>query len=133
MNKKGFTLTELLVVIMLLITVMGVSILGMQKISDESKIKNLKRIKKEVELATELYFDDNEIYEQNLLNDSNVEKCTRLYVLTNNGYLDIDLENPLDGKRIPGNLCVMSKVNDNGVIEHHFEYIDKIITEYENK
>ena len=46
MNKKGFTLTELLVVIMLLITVMGVSILGMKKISDESKIKNLKRIKR---------------------------------------------------------------------------------------
>ncbi len=132
MNKKGFTLTELLVVVVILLLVMGTSVIGMQKISEESKIKNLKRIKTEVEEATEVYFTDNNIYEQNLLNGSADEICTRLYVLINKGYIDMDLTNPLTGKRLPGNLCVVSKVNsENNIIEHRFEYIDKLIRDYE--
>ena len=133
MNKKGFTLTELLIVIVLLIVVMGSTILNMQKISEESKIKNLKRIKTQVELATKVYFNNTKVYEQSLLNGTSAEICTRLYVLENKDLIDIDLTDPMTGKRIPGNLCVMSRLNDEGIVEHHFEYIENIINEYENK
>lgn len=133
MNKKGFTLTELLIVIVLLIVVMGSTILNMQKISEESRIKNLKRIKTQVELATKVYFNNTKVYEQSLLNGSSTEICTRLYVLENKDLIDIDLTDPMTGKRIPGNLCVMSRLNDEGIVEHHFEYIENIINEYENK
>ncbi len=133
MNKKGFTLTELLIVIVLLIVVMGSTILNMQKISEESKIKNLKRIKTQVELATKVYFNNTKVYEQSLLNGTSTEICTRLYVLENKDLIDIDLTDPMTGKRIPGNLCVMSRLNDEGIVEHHFEYIENIINEYENK
>lgn len=133
MNKKGFTLTELLIVIVLLIVVMGSTILNMQKISEESKIKNLKRIKTQVELATKVYFNNTKVYEQSLLNGTSTEICTRLYVLENKNLIDIDLTDPMTGKRIPGNLCVMSRLNDEGIVEHHFEYIENIINEYENK
>lgn len=133
MNKKGFTLTELLIVIVLLIVVMGSTILNMQKISEESRIKNLKRIKTQVELATKVYFNNTKVYEQSLLNGTSTEICTRLYVLENKDLIDIDLTDPMTGKRIPGNLCVMSRLNDEGIVEHHFEYIENIINEYENK
>lgn len=133
MNKKGFTLTELLIVIVLLIVVMGSTILNMQKISEESKIKNLKRIKTQVELATKVYFNNTKVYEQSLLNGTSTEICTRLYVLENKDLIDIDLTDPMTGKRIPGNLCVMSRLNDEGIVVHHFEYIENIINEYENK
>lgn len=133
MNKKGFTLTELLIVIVLLIVVMGSTILNMQKISEESRIKNLKRIKTQVELATKVYFNNTKVYEQSLLNGTSTEICTRLYVLENKDLIDIDLTDPMTGKRIPGNLCVMSRLNDEGIVEHHFEYIENKINEYENK
>lgn len=133
MNKKGFTLTELIVVIAILLVVMSGSIFGMQKISEESKIKSLKRIKTEVEMATEVYFSDKPIYEQNLLNNKVDKICTRLYVLETNGLIDNDLINPFDNKRIPGNLCIMSTLNNEGLVIHNFEYVDNIINEYEQK
>ena len=131
MNKKGFTLTELLVVIAILMVVMSGAIFGLQKIREEAKIKSLKRIKTEVEMATEVYFSDKTIYEQNLLNNKVDKICTRLYVLESSGLIDNDLINPFDNKRIPGNLCVMSSLNSEGIVEHHFEYLDDIINEYE--
>lgn len=133
MNKNGFTLVELLVVIVLLVAIMGVSIFGIQKINDKVKLKNLKRIKTQVELSAKVYYTNYSVYEQYLLNNPDKSKCTRLYVLESKGLIDIDLTNPYDGKRIPGNLCIMSQVNDEGIVEHHFEYIDNLINEYENK
>ena len=131
--KKGFTLVELLVVIVLMVSIMGFSVFGIQKINEETKLKNLRRIKTQVELSAGVYFANYSIYEQELLNDPTKEKCTRLYVLESKGLIDIDLVNPYDGKRIPGNLCIMSKVNDKGIVEHHFEYIDNLIEEHEEK
>ena len=52
MNKKGFTLTELLVVIAILMVVMSGSIFGLQKISEEAKIKSLKRIKRQLQFLS---------------------------------------------------------------------------------
>ncbi len=121
-NKKGFTLTELLVVIVILVAVAGTTIFGMEEISKKSDEKSLREIEKQIKLATDVYLSNNDVYLKSLLNGEIEEKCTRLYVLENEGLLDINLTNPLTKEKIPGNLCVISKVNPDGVIEHTFDF-----------
>ena len=121
-NKKGFTLTELLVVIVILVAVAGTTIFGMEEISKKSDEKSLREIEKQIKLATDVYLSNNDVYLKSLLNGEIEEKCTRLYVLENEGLLDINLTNPLTKEKIPGNLCVISKVNSDGVIEHTFDF-----------
>lgn len=120
-NKKGFTLTELLVVIVLLVSIAGTTIFGIDEIANNAKEKSLNELIKEIELATDLYINDNSVFSKSLLNGDINEKCTRVYVLQNEGYLDIDLKNPITNERIPGNLCVTSKLNSDGIIIHEFK------------
>lgn len=119
-NKKGFTLTELLVVIVLLVAIAGTTIFGIDEIANNAKEKSLSELIKEIELATDLYINNNEVFSKALLNGDVKEKCTRVYVLQNEGYLEIDLKNPVTDERIPGNLCVTSKLNQDGIITHEF-------------
>lgn len=120
-NKKGFTLTELLVVIVLLVSILGTSIFGMDEISKQANTKSLDEIKKEIEMATDLYFSNNPVYRKALLNGEIEEKCTRVYVLQNEDLIEINIKNPATGERIPANLCVYSRVNEKGVIVHRFD------------
>lgn len=120
-NKKGFTLTELLVVIVLLASILGTTIFGMDEISKQANTKSLNEIKKEIEMATDLYFSNNPVYAKALLNGEIDEKCTRVYILQNEDLLDINLINPATKERIPANLCVYSRVNEKGVIVHTFD------------
>ena len=121
MNKKGFTLTELLVVITLLVAITTSTIFGIDEIASQAKEKSLKEIIKEIEQATDIYFSNNQVYAKSLLNGEVEEKCTRVYILQNEGLLDIDLKNPVTDERIPGNLCVISKLNSDGIIIHEFK------------
>jgi prepilin-type N-terminal cleavage/methylation domain-containing protein len=119
MNKKGFTLTELLVVIALLVTITTGTIFGINEISEKAEERSLKEIKNEIEKATDVYFSNNDAFRKALLNGEIEEKCTRLYVLQNEGLIDINIQNPVTKEIIPGNLCIYSRLND-GVIEHTF-------------
>ena len=113
-NKKGFTLTELLIVIVLLVSILGTTIFGIEEISKQAKYKSLNETIKDIERATDIYFTNNPVHAKALLNGEIEEKCTRLYVLQN-------LENPTTGQRRPGNLCIKSKLDESGVIVHTFE------------
>ncbi len=119
-NKKGFTLTEILVVIVLLVVVTGSTIFGIDEISKQSREKRLKELIKDIERATDVYFSDNDVYNDALLNGGIENRCTRLYILQNEGLIDMDLINPVTNKRIPGNLCVYSTLDEDGVITHTF-------------
>lgn len=120
MNKKGFTLTELLVVIALLVTITSSTIFGIDEISRQAEERSLKELKKEIEQATDIYYSNNDVYRKSLLNGEVTERCTRLYILQNENLLDINLKNPVTDENIPGNLCVYSRLKD-GVIVHTFE------------
>lgn len=120
-NKKGFTLIELLIVIVLLVIITGGTILGIDEISSSAREKRLKEVIKEIEMATDVYYSNNEIQRTSLLNETVKERCTRIYVLQNEGLLDVDIINPLTNERIPGNLCVNSHLNEEGVIVHEFK------------
>lgn len=121
MNKKGFTLTELLVVITLLVAITTSTIFGIDEIASQAKEKSLRELIKEIEQATDIYFSNNEVFTKSLLNGEIEEKCTRVYVLQNEGLLDINLKNPVTDERIPGNLCVYSRVDEEGIIKHTFK------------
>ena len=118
-NKKGFTLTELLLVIVLLISLLGTTIFGIDEISKQSKEKQLNEIKKNIERSTEIYFTNNKEHAKLLLNGEVDEECTKLYVLQNENLVDANLKNPITGEEISGNLCIISKVQNN-VIVHTF-------------
>ncbi len=120
-NKKGFTLIELLIVIVLLVSIVGTSILGIDEISKKGREKQLSEIIKQIEMATDVYYENNEVYKLMLLNGEIESRCTRIYVLENEGLLDTNLINPVTNARIPGNLCVNSSLDENGEIVHNFE------------
>lgn len=120
-NKKGFTLTELLVVIVILLALTSGTVFGIERIQHGSLEKQLEEIITEIEEATDVYLNTNPLYLQELLNNPNKERCTRVYILQNEGLVKTELINPLNNKRIPANLCVYSKVV-NGVITHEFKF-----------
>lgn len=120
-NKKGFTLVEILVVIVVLMSVTTGTIFGMQKIQESSEEKQLNEIITEIEEAADIYINMNPVYIEDLLNNPSTTKCTKVYILQNEGLLDVNLINPKTQKRIPGNLCVYSKVV-NGTIVNEFNF-----------
>lgn len=120
-NKKGFTLVELLVVIVLLVVITGGSILGIDEISESVRKRRLEEVIKQVEMAADVYYSNNEVHRSALLNGEVETRCTRVYVLQNEGLLKTDLLNPRTNERIPGNLCVNSHLNNEGVIVHEFK------------
>jgi len=119
-NKKGFTLVELLVVIVLLVVITGGSIFGIDEISENVREKRLEELLRQIEMAADVYYSNNEVHRSALLNGEVNSKCTRVYILQNEGLLKTDLINPTTNERIPGNLCVLSHLDENGVIVHEF-------------
>ena len=51
------------------------------------------------------------------------EKCIRIYTLQNEGLLSTSLTNPVTKKLIPGNLCVMSYLSEDGTIKNSFNEV----------
>ncbi len=121
-NKKGFTLTELLVVIVILVSIVGTSIFGIEEISNQVKLRKQNDLITEVEQAADLYINTHEVYRLAILNNEVEEHCTRVYTLQNEGLLKTDLIDPMTNDRLPANLCVTSKLNEDGVIVSEFKY-----------
>ena len=126
MNKKsGFTLIEILLVIVILSVLTVGSIFGIDKIQMKSEEKAMKELYETIEEATDTYISQYEGYVKEILNGSMTEKCTRLYTLQNEGLLNFDLVNPKTKKTISENACVISYLNEKGEIVNFFD-IDKM-------
>lgn len=118
-NKKGFTLTELLIVIVIVVSISIGSIIGINQVQKEISKNRLDELIIEIEEAADVYISLNDVYIDQILND-NESICTKIYILQSEGLLKGDLINPVNNERIPANLCVYS-YNDNGVIKNSFE------------
>lgn len=119
-NKKGFTLTEILVVIVLLVVISGSTIFGIDEISKKSSEKRLNELIKEIKLATDVYISNSETLEKELLNGNIEEKCTTIDTLQNEGLLDFNLKNPLTNESISNDLCVYTTLSTDGTLIHEF-------------
>ena len=127
-NKRGFTLIEILIVLVVLVTVTAGATIGIKEIQKRSEERNLRELYTMIETAADTYLSINDEYREELLNDEITEKCLRIYTLQNEGLLKEELSNPVTKKRIPGNLCVISYINDEGLIENHFDLDDDLTT-----
>ena len=119
-NKKGFTLTEMLIVLVLLLALTGTTLLGMEEIQKQGAKKRLRELSKEIEIAADVYVNTHPEISVNLLNNGVSGECVRIYSLQGAGLLDNRLVNPVTGEKIPANLCVDISVVD-GVLVSSFD------------
>ena len=93
MNKKGFTLVELLAVLVLISLLMGLAIPGINRISNNMKKKSYNQKIKLVESAAELWGQDNKTRLQATTNcPSEIIQCKIITIedLITDNYLDSD-------------------------------------------
>lgn len=95
MNKKGFTLVELLAVLVLISLLMGLAIPGINRISNNMKKKSYNQKIKLIESAAELWGQDNKTRLQansECSIDNNKLPCYKIKVseLLSDNYLDSD-------------------------------------------
>ena len=117
-NKKGFTLTELLIVLVLLVSISTLSIVEVVTLQNRSKERRLNELITEIEEAADIYINTDMELVSSILNDG-VEECTTIRVLQEEGLLKRNLINPMNEEEISNNLCVNSKAV-NGVIVNTF-------------
>lgn len=105
-NNKGFTITELLVIVAIMLSVLGIAIYGYSKISKELKIKAREEIYSQVESSAEDYFTTNEY----LKNDISQTKTAYVSVgsLVSSDYMNI-VTDPVTGKQLDN--CTIVKVS----------------------
>ena len=124
MNKKGFTLIEILMVLVILVAITVAGTFGIQSIQKKSEEKSLEELYSQILSAADVYLNENETFATDLLNKEVDEKCIRIYTLQNEGLLSTSLTNPVTKKLIPGNLCVISYLSEDGTIKNSFNEED---------
>lgn len=92
MNKKGFTLVELLAVLVLISLLMGLAIPGINRINNNMKKKSYNQKIKLIESAAELWGQDNKTRLQADNCSSEISKCKKITIagLIKENYLDSD-------------------------------------------
>lgn len=99
-NNKAFTLVELLVTIVLMLSILGIAILSLISVSNKNKEKALSEVYDQVKTAAQEYFNSNEYF----INSLDNEKIAYVSVgtLVNEDYLN-KTTNPMNEK--PLNNC----------------------------
>ena len=125
MNKKGFTLMELLVVI-LIIGVVGVaSTISFSSVDDQTAQTERANMYKDIQRSASLYLD---------LHSSDLQEFTKsgkvyikLYKLMEENYISASTEDPVTGDKIDHTYSVVLYVNKEG----ENEYVDSCVVTYD--
>ena len=96
MNRKGFTLIELIVTIALLAVVSIISFVSITGIINDSKEKNCNNLVKSIKSATKDYISDNRYTDELYMPDGSIKKEFNTSNISK--YLNGDLVNPYDNK-----------------------------------
>lgn len=96
MNRKGFTLIELIVTIALLAVVSIISFVSITNIINDSKEKNCNNLVKSIKSATKDYISDNRYTDELYMPDGSIKKEFNTSNISK--YLNGDLVNPYDNK-----------------------------------
>ena len=120
MNRKGFTLTEILVVLVLIAGVSTMSIIGVINLQERTNQKKLDTIIESLEQATDVYINNDSKLISDLLNGKVASNCTHIFTLQSEGLIEEPLINPMTNIEIDNNLCVIS-VLENGTIKNTIE------------
>lgn len=110
LNNKGFTLVELLAVLVILIAIMSIAIPSISSSLERSKVKQNEARIKNIESAAELYVTDNKNTIYTNLNNQ-ISCYIALNTLTTNGYLSSDEIQDADGNDFTGRI-IFTKPNE---------------------
>ena len=97
-NKKGFTLMELLAVIVIVTVVSVSATISFSSIDDSTKERELENKYSEMQRAAGLYLDLHNSYLETFIEKK--EMYIKLYVLQEENYITNDIENPVTGDDI---------------------------------
>ena len=98
LNNKGFTLVELLAVLVILITIMSIAIPTIGSSLERNKESQNNQKKKLLESAAELYHTDHK-------NNLGGKTCVNLDTLVTEGYVDSGAVKDSDGGKFNG--CIL--------------------------
>ena len=122
--KKGFTLVELLAVIAILATILGMIVISVSYYSGKRKNKDYNNIKEIIEKNTEQLIKTNTNYSTKVDNklQTQDDACKITYdVLINNNLMTDDTKNPVTGKNIDSRSYV--KVSIDSSYDYNFEFV----------
>ena len=107
MNKKGFTLVELITTIGLLSIIAIIAFVSINSIIKESKNKNCKSLISNIETAAKEYVSDHR-YDKNFVNEvkSTLTFDTTAQYLINNNYLSSPIVNPYTNEELTNPECI---------------------------
>lgn len=105
-KKNGFTLVELLVVIALMLSILGIAIVSFVNISNKKKEESWKEVVNQIETAAKDYFSSNEYLFEGLPNNNGTAQIS-LGKLVNEDYLNV-VSDPRSEKRV--NKCAIVTV-----------------------
>ena len=122
MNKKGFTLMELLFVIVIVAVISISSVIVFGNIDDETALKDRANIYMDIQKSALLYIDLNDAW----LNQfkSNGEIKIELSELKQANYISFDVTDPVTNKEIPSNYMVQIYTAED---DYYHKYIDTCI------
>ena len=109
-KKNGFTLVELLVVIALMLSILGIAIVSFVNISNKKKEESWKEVVNQIETAAKDYFSSNEYLFEGLPNNNGTAQIS-LGKLVNEDYLNV-VSDPRSEKRVSKCAIVTVKKND---------------------
>ena len=105
MNKKGFTLMELLLVVLIVSIVSVGAVISFTSIDDSTALKERENQNKEIQRSASLYLDLHDSTLKQFINDKYT--LIKLYTLQAEGFIDRKLEDPVNKKRINANNSVI--------------------------
>lgn len=109
MNRKGFTLIELIVTIALLAVVSIISFVSITGIINDSKEKNCNNLVKSIKSATKDYISDNRYTDELYMPNGSIK--TEFNTSNISKYLNGDLVNPYDNKTINDDIIIRVEYN----------------------
>ena len=116
LNNKGFTLVELLAVLVILVAIMSIAIPSISSSLERSKAKQEESKHRILESAAELYVTDHR-------NNITKPKCViTLETLYNENYIDEEATKDSDGKPLnTASTCVKYEKDASGKITYKYE------------
>ena len=98
--KKGFTLVELLIVVVLMAVISTSSIIAFDNIDNDTDATDRINMFKNIQRSASLYIDLNDDWLNQFM--TNQEIFISLGELKNTNYVNFDLEDPVSHEEVPG-------------------------------
>lgn len=127
MKKNGFTLVELLTVIVIIAIFASITVLKVSDTASKRKKQDYENMVKLIEKNTEMLVSTNSDIYINVIEklDSEDDKCKILYqTLIDNDLVDASEKNPVTGKNINTESYIIVSTSTSGDLKYEFINVD---------